>query len=365
MIAKGNLHGDGAKLASYLVKGRCGETAELAELRGFEAGDLATAFRHEELRARGTKAGAGFFHCYIRLAPGERLTRRQWIDVVGARAERQLGFTGQPCAISFHIDEATGERHLHLAWSRIAHRADGRLCAIDPGLYKLKLKELSRALEKELGLKIVSSDRAPDAKTRAADRNEFEEARRLGTDLKHIRNTIFDCLHRSENGAGFNAALDAAGLMLATGDRRDCFVVVDQAGGHHALTKKLTGSTLAEIRRRLRDLDRSPLPSVDQAQAKAMQNRRHRSRDFSFRATARAAVQAQKHGGGRNLPGQATTPISGYARGLWHRLARWTTRCRSRTPTPDPLAGNDDGAGEVVRPHFDGRPRRSVTCSRG
>ena len=177
-----------------------------------------------------------------------------------------LGFTGQPCAMSFHIDEATGERHLHLAWSRIARREDGRLYALDPGLYKLKLKELSRALEKELGLRIVSNDRAPDIKTRTADRDEFEEARRLGTDLKHIRNTIFDYLYRSENGEGFNAALDAVGLMLANGDRRDCFVVVDQAGGHHALHKKLTGLTLAEIRQRLCNLDRSQLPNVNQAQ---------------------------------------------------------------------------------------------------
>lgn len=123
-------------------------------------------------------------YSYIRLAPGERLTRRQWIEA-GDQAERQLGFTGQPCAMSFHIDRATGEKHLHLAWSRIARRKDGRLIALDPGLYKNKLKELSRRLERELSLKIVSSGRVPDAKTCAADRKEFEEARRLGTSLKH------------------------------------------------------------------------------------------------------------------------------------------------------------------------------------
>jgi hypothetical protein len=286
MIAKGNLHGDGAKLASYLVTGRRGEIAELAELRGFEAGDLAAAFRQEEFRARGTKAAAGFFHCYIRLAPGERLTRRQWIEVVGARAERTLGFSGQPCAISFHIDKATGEMHLHLAWSRIARRADGRLYALDPGLYKLKLKELSRALEQELGLRIISSARASDAKTRAAGRNEFEEARRLGSNLKQIRNTIFDCLQRADSGTAFAAALAAAGLVLATGDRRDCFVVVDQAGGHHALNKKLTGLTLAEIRQRLHDLNRAQLPDVTEAKAR----QRQPARDFS-----RAASTATEH----------------------------------------------------------------------
>jgi hypothetical protein len=108
---------------------------------------------------------------------------------------------GQPCAISFHIERATGARHMRLAWSRIVRREGGRLVALDPGLYKRKLKELSRELEKKLGLKIVSGDRAPDSKTRAADRNEFEEARRLGTDLGHIRNTISDCLHRSNREA--------------------------------------------------------------------------------------------------------------------------------------------------------------------
>jgi hypothetical protein len=301
MIAKGNPHGDGAKLARYLVTGQRGELAELAELRGFEAGDLVTAFRHEEFRARGTNATAGFFHCYIRLAPGERLRRQQWIEVVGARAERTLGFTGQPRAMSFHIDKATGDRHLHLAWSRIASRADGRLYAIDPGLYKLKLKKLSRALEQEFGLRIVSNNRAPDAKTRAAARNEFEEARRLDTDLKQIRNTIHDCLHRAENGAAFKAALDAAGLMLASGDRRDCFVAVDQAGGHHALNKKLTGLTLAELRQRLSDLDRSLLPDVAAAKTRQHQRQveqaapkvRQPSRNFSC-ASAAAAEPPQK-----------------------------------------------------------------------
>jgi hypothetical protein len=80
-----------------------------------------------------------------------------------------------------------------------------------------RIKELSRALERELGLRVIGSYRAPDAKTRAADRDEFEEARRLG---------------------------------------------------HHALNKKLTGLTLAEIRTRLGDLDRARLPNVAEAKTR-------------------------------------------------------------------------------------------------
>ena len=89
--------------------------------------------------------------------------------------------------------------------------------------------------------------------------------------------------------------------MLANGDRRDCFVVVDQAGGQHALNKKLTGQTLAETRARLADLDRGQLPSVEQAQEiqragwrrKRSRNARH-SRNSCRGGNRRHASAAQQ-----------------------------------------------------------------------
>jgi hypothetical protein len=264
MIAKGNLHSHGQKLAAYLVKGHPGERGELIEMRGFAASDLRVAFRDVEIQAGGTACRKPFFHCYTRLAPGEALEQERWLQIAD-REEKRLGFTGQPRAVSFH-HLADGSVHMHIAWSRIALSEDGRLFAIDPGLYKNKLKELSRELEKELDLKLVRNERAPDDRTRAAGRNEFEQARRLGTDLKAIRNTIRDCWERSDSGKSFAAALEAQGLMLARGDRRD-FVIVDPAGGDHALSKRITGATVAETRARMSDVDRAKLPGVDQAKA--------------------------------------------------------------------------------------------------
>jgi hypothetical protein len=84
--------------------------------------------------------------------------------------------------------------------------------------------------------------------------------------VREIRTAILDCFERSDSGRAFKAALEEKGLVLANGDRRDCFVVIDQEGGHHALNKKLTGMTLAAIRERFADLDRSQLPGVEQAQ---------------------------------------------------------------------------------------------------
>jgi len=92
-----------------------------------------------------------------------------------------------------------------------------------------------------------------------------------------------------------------AGLMPAS-DRRDCFVVVDQAGGHHALNEKLTDSTLAQIRQRLGDIDRSQLPNVSQAQR--MQRARSAAREWQdasreflvHRKTAQEAREWRKRG---------------------------------------------------------------------
>jgi hypothetical protein len=280
MIAKGKIRRQGAKLARYLETGEPGETAKLVETRGLEdfGCNPVTAFqRLEQWADDNSKCKKAFFHGHIRLAPGERLTDVQWMNAVD-RMEKTLGFTGQPRMVSFHIDEATGEKHLHVAWFRIDLET-GR--AIDPGLYKNKLKHLSRDLEKKFGLQIVSNERKAGDRAKAADRNEFEESRRLGTDLKAIRNAILDCLEKSDGGRAFDAAIRERGGIVANGERG--FVVIDPAGGHHALNKRLTGMTLAEIRTRFADLDPAHLPTVDQAIAFQLE-----------RKAAREAAQAQK-----------------------------------------------------------------------
>ena len=260
MIAKGNLHAHGGKLAAYLTttgKGDLG--AELVELRGFVADNIRDAFTDVQIQSEATRCQKPFFHAYMRLPAEESLTREQWLTVAG-RVEKRLGFEDQPRAVAFHY-KPDGSTHMHVAWSRIDLDT---MKAIDPGLYKNKLKELCREMERDFGLTLVRNERDPEQQTRAAGRNEFEQSRRLNTDLKAIRETIRDCWDRSDNGRAFNAALEQQGLILARGDRRD-FVVVDAEGGDHALGKRITGATAAETRARLADMDRTHLPSVDRA----------------------------------------------------------------------------------------------------
>jgi hypothetical protein len=266
MIAKGNLHAHGVKLAAYLTANYANERAELAELRGFAALNIRDAFRDVHIQAAATRAEKPFFHAYVRAPEGEALTRETW-QIFADRLEKRLGFADQPRAVAFH-HKADGETHMHIAWSRIDLET---LTAIDPGLYKNKMKQLCREFEKEFGLTLVRNERADDVKTQAPNRAEFEQSRRLGTDLKEIRNTINACWQSADNGRAFAMALAQEGLVLARGDKRD-FVVIDRDGGDHALSKRITGATAAETRRRMADLDRSGLPSVDAA--KTMQRER-------------------------------------------------------------------------------------------
>jgi Ti-type conjugative transfer relaxase TraA len=261
MISKGTTHDNGGKLARYLVTGKDGELAELYELRGFASGNIVDAFRSVHVIAEATKAEQPFFHVQVRNPEGESLTREQW-EYTADRIERILGLRDQPRAIAFHVEEETGERHMHVAWSRIDEET---LTAKPLPFYKDRLKKVSRELELHFGLTLVPNWRADEIKY-APTRAEDEQARRLGLDPHEVRQTIRQCWERSDCGRTFETALAEQGMVLAAGDRRD-FVVVDQAGGVHALGKRILDVSAAEVRKRMADLPHEQMASVEEARA--------------------------------------------------------------------------------------------------
>lgn len=292
MIAKGNLHAHGGRLAVYLTKGKDGERAELIDMRGFLSADLREGFRTIQAIAESqTRCEKPFFHAYVRLPEGEGLDHAAWLAVAD-RIEAHLGFSDQPRAVAFHIAE-DGETHMHSAWSRI-DTDDMR--AIDPGLYKNKLKEICRELEAEYGLQPVKNEREPEQQTKGPARGEFEEARRLGMDVEAIRESIRACYDRSDSGASFVAALSDQGFTLARGDRRD-FVVVDHDGGLHALGKRICGERAADVRARIGDDFALTLPTVEEA--RTQQNEHLHARDTVEPTPANRNVESQ------NITGEA------------------------------------------------------------
>jgi len=259
MISKGNRHNDGVRLARYLTEGAEGERAQLWELRGFASDDILEAFRDVHVMAEATKAQKPFFHVQVRNPEGETLTREQW-KLTADRIERILGLTGQPRAIAFHIEQKNGDEHMHIAFSLI----DAETMKVRPlPFYKFRLKTISRELEKEFGLTPVRNERDSAIKY-AATRAEEQQAQRLGMNKETIRDTIRECWDRADCGQNFQAALEQEGLILTLGDRRN-LVVVDHAGGLHALGKRILDVNKNAILERLSDLDLSQLPNVEQA----------------------------------------------------------------------------------------------------
>jgi Ti-type conjugative transfer relaxase TraA len=280
MIAKGNAHNDGAKLATYLTSGKDNERATLWQLRGFASDDVREAFRSVHVMAAALpQCKQPFFHVQVRNPEGEHLTREQW-DRVADRIEAKLGLTDQPRAIAFHWNRDTGHEHMHLAWSRI----DAETMIARPlPFYKLRLKEICRELEIELGLTRVTDQRRSLAM--APLRHEYEQARRLGIDIHAIRAIIRDCWEQSDNGRSFGAALAQKGLTLARGARRD-FIIVDHAGATHALGKRILGHSAEEVRALLDDLDPRKMPTVEEVLAQFGRTSRTRTLDELARAAA-------------------------------------------------------------------------------
>jgi hypothetical protein len=155
---------------------------QLGGERGFEffGSNLRSAASvMQRLALETTRCEKPWFHTQTRLAPGERLNFAQWEQTLD-REEKRLGFADLPRAWSFHIDEATREMHMHAARFRVDTETG---LARDPGLFKLRLMEVARACELEFGLREVGNTRQAHDRARAAERNEQEESRRLGTDV--------------------------------------------------------------------------------------------------------------------------------------------------------------------------------------
>jgi hypothetical protein len=148
---------------------------------------------------------------------------------------------------------------MHVAWSRIDQDT---LTAKALPFFKERLKKISRELELHFGLEPVTNRREGPIKY-APTKAQEEQARRLGLDAHELRNTIRECWDRSDNGHSFQTALEHEGMTVAQGERRD-FVVIDQRGGTHVLSKRTLDVTAARIRDRLSDVSREDLPTVEQ-----------------------------------------------------------------------------------------------------
>ena len=294
MIVKGNIRTNGSSLGSYLLSEGCfeknkekNERIEVWEANGYEQGDrLQDILADFEHSATGTQCEKPLFHVQIRAGKDEQLTRDQFLESVN-RLEEKLELTGHERVIVAHTLE--GQEHLHVVWNRIDHEQEK---AAELHYYKHKCTDLARELEKEFGLRELSSEKQKGK----LSRDEEQQAIRHDEKPQEIKAAVRECWEQSDSGKAFVTALDDRGYLLAAGDRRD-YVIVDELGGTYS-PARLTGSKAAQVRERLSDIDREALPSV--AEAKEMQQDRghgirsdKKEREWE-EALAKAAIEKEK-----------------------------------------------------------------------
>jgi len=148
-------------------------------------------------------------HLSLRLAPGEKLTRDQLIEI-GREAAKEFGVADHQYICVLHKD--TKEQHIHIAANRVGF--DGKV-ASDSNSYK-RMAALCRRLEKEYHLKEVLSPRAfLSPKERLLPRHDIRKER-LRED---IQRTLKEVSHYSE----FEQNMKALGYKMIKG-RGICFI---------------------------------------------------------------------------------------------------------------------------------------------
>lgn len=258
MILKASQRGGGQDLAVHLMRADDNEHVEVHEVRGFGAYTLKEAFREAYAISKGTRCRQYLFSMSLNPPETEDVPVETFEDTI-TRIEKKLGLEGQPRAIVFH--EKEGRRHAHAVWSRIDPDV---MKAKQLSHFKVKLRDISRELYLEHGWKM------PRGLMNAAERDptnftleEWQQAKRAGTDPRHLKETVQDCWAVSDSRASFEHALSERGFWLARGDRRG-FVILDFQGEVWSLAR-LVGVKAKDVRARLGD--EGGLPSVADSKA--------------------------------------------------------------------------------------------------
>ena len=306
MILVGNQRGGARDLAQHLMKAE-NERVEVAELRGFVAADLDSAFQESQAISRGTRCKQFLFSLSLNPPKGAEVTDDQFFAAID-QAETKLGLTGQPRAVVFHEkrgDDGALRRHAHAVWSRIDV---AEMKAVPLPHSKRKMQEVARDLYLEHGWKMprglaVSGERDP----RNFSLAEWQRAKRIKQDPRAIKAAFQDAWAISDSKAAFNHALKERGYWLCRGDKRG-YVAMDVHGEVHNIAKRV-GIKTKQVRERLGEIE--ALPSTADTKrdiAQAMQTKmtdfqkevaakegRERRDAEAKRAALRARQKGQRH----------------------------------------------------------------------
>lgn len=293
MIISGLQTGNTRWLAAHLQNAADNEEIELAEVSGTVAQDIDGALAEFDAYTAGTRAKEGVYAAFIN--PPEPLSREQFFRALEV-IEEHLGLTGQPRIVLFHTK--AGRHHCHVVWSRIDV---ANMKAIHLSHDRQKLRRCAQILAAEFGTELppgLKEDRGTERfnERQRPSKAEKSMAEISGLSVEERRDVITSCYRNSDNAQAFINALEAAGYMLARGNKR-AFVVVDIAGGVHSLARQIDGAKTRDMRKKLEGVNVSTLPPVERAKV-LMAQRAQAQQDV---AQASAKRRAEAHEAARKL----------------------------------------------------------------
>ena len=245
----------GAKaLADHLMNNRENDHVTLAEADGFIAQDLHGALEEAEAISMATQCTKHLFSVSLNPPEGVVVTDEGFKEVADRIADT-LGLANQPRAVVIH--EKNGRRHAHAVWSRIDY---DKVKAIELGLYKVKLRELSRELFLDHGWELPKGLQTYGHKDPLNfTLSEWQQAQRIGVDPREMKPIFQRAWEQSDDLKSLKHALEEKGLYLAKGDRRG-FVALDIAGNVYALAR-WSGVKAKELNAKLGSPD--DLPTIE------------------------------------------------------------------------------------------------------
>jgi len=131
--------------------------------------ELTTQF--EDVQKLNQRVEKPVLHLTFRLAPGDQLSREQWIEV-GRAAAKEFGIDKNQYVTILHKD--TVQPHIHIVANRVGF--DGKVASDSQNYARMAV--LCRRLEKQFDLKqVLSPRRFLDPKERQIPRNDSRKAR--------------------------------------------------------------------------------------------------------------------------------------------------------------------------------------------
>ena len=266
MIIKGSSRGatttDIQKLATHLMSNE-NEDVCILEFSGVTDTSLASALMEMRTLSLASRTKRSIYHASINLDRNEApdISDQRWLEAAD-ELQHRLGLDGHSRVVVRH--RKIGRDHLHIAFCRV--HPESLKAGRDGHNYRIH-EQTSRCLEARWHLRPVVGvhTRRPGTPrpVARATHDDWQAAERTGIRVDDVAAILATSWAATRDGRSFAKAIEARGLVLARGRRG--IVVVDSAGTPHSLPRRLHLKA-ADVQGRLRDIDQSRLPTVENIQ---------------------------------------------------------------------------------------------------